>query len=149
MEGSRPAGFRESLDVFRDVQRYHEQSGGGRPIPEASINLNGEPGKERSLHGTRMTAPARCVNVFNNLAGNLFQLGALVGATLLTAADLSDRHKDAIGGMTIGCIALGTFCFWQLSCCHQQSAEKPASSSYSQLPAPSTDSQGPESDEDQ
>ena len=79
---------------------------------------------------------ARCINALYHVAGNLCQSGAAVGAVFLTIADLNDRQKDAIGGITIGLIALGTFCFWQLSCCPHQNEESVSDSSYSGIHMP-------------
>jgi len=74
---------------------------------------------------------AACINGIYHTVGNLFLGGAFVGTAVLTIADLNDRQKDAVGGLTMGLIFVGAICFWNLACCPQKAQKSISDSSYS------------------
>jgi len=61
-----------------------------------------------------------CINGIYHAVGNVSFCGAFAGVALLTTADLGDRQKDAVGGLTMALIALGAISFWNLACCSRK-----------------------------
>jgi hypothetical protein len=74
---------------------------------------------------------AGCINGIYHTVGNLFLSGAFAGAAVLTVADLNDRQKDAVGGLTMALIFVSGICFWNLACCPQKTQRSISDSSYS------------------
>lgn len=78
---------------------------------------------------------AHCLSWAYNIAGNLSLAGAFIGAGLLTTASLNDRQKDGVGGLTMGLIALGAICFWNLAYCTSKNKKMDLEESSSKEPS--------------
>lgn len=126
--------FRESVEYMRTLSDLASNPNDPDNQPRARLGNGSQTSRERLLASTSSstsTRSARCLKGIYHAAGNAFQTGALIGAAILTVTNLDDRQKDAVGGLTIGCIVLGTFFFWQLSCCHPQTSVGARSESFS------------------
>ncbi len=76
-----------------------------------------------SLNQTAMAR--RCINGIYPAAANLSSGAAFAGAMVLTAFDLGVGYRLLVGGVTMGLIAFGTFCFWRLTCCSTNKTHPP------------------------
>lgn len=119
-----PIPLPEHPQVFETAKKAKEKKQADYLLEQVNSTQKPEEPNQKLLNSVKpnryCNARPNIINTVYSVVGNTSLVGAVITAILMVATDMDAPKKEAVGGLTIGLIVTGAFCFWHLAYCPQK-----------------------------